>query len=72
VFTMFLPSPLHSPCALMARYKRWLNKVLNLSIHGWFCSQCLIVSYINQNEIDLSIAVLWVNIWLSTKSENVV
>ena len=41
MFTMFLEDPLHSPCALLSHYK-WLNKVSNLKIHGWFCSHCLI------------------------------
>jgi len=37
VFTMFLQSLLHSPLALLSRYRRWLNKVSNLKIHRWFC-----------------------------------
>jgi len=40
-FTMFLPSLLHSPYALLSCYKRWSNNVLNLKIHGQFCSHCL-------------------------------
>jgi len=39
---MFLQSLLHSPCALLSRYRRWLNKVSNLKIRRWFCSHCLV------------------------------
>ena len=41
---MFLQSLLHSPRALLSRYKRWLNKVSNLKIHWWFGSHCLVTS----------------------------
>jgi len=37
---MFLPSLLHSRCALLSRY-RWLNKMSNVKIHGRFCTHCL-------------------------------
>jgi len=40
VFTMFLPSQLHSRRELLPRYKRWSNKVSNLKIHGRFFSHC--------------------------------
>jgi len=39
---MFLQSLLHSPRALLSRYRRWMNKVSNLKIHRWFCSHCLV------------------------------
>jgi len=39
---MFLQSLLHSPRALLSRYRRWLNNVSILKIHRWFCSHCLI------------------------------
>ena len=42
VFAIFLQSLLHSPRALLSRYRRWLNKVSNLKIHRWFCSHCLV------------------------------
>jgi len=38
---MFLPSLLHSRCALLSRYKKWSNNESNLKIHGQFCSDCL-------------------------------
>ena len=46
MFTMFLQSLLHSPCALLSRYRKWMNKDSNLKIHRWFnhwlCSHCLV------------------------------
>jgi len=39
---MFLQSLLHSPHALLSRYRRWANKVSNLKIYRWFCSHCQI------------------------------
>jgi len=41
VFTMFVPSLLHSHPALLSHGKRWSNKVSNVNIHGWFCSHYL-------------------------------
>ena len=32
---------LHSHHPLLSHYRRWLNKVINLKIHWWFCSHCL-------------------------------
>ena len=41
MFSMFLPSLLHSRCALLSRYRRWSNKVSNMKNHRRFCSHCL-------------------------------
>ena len=43
-FKLFLPSLLHSHCALLSSYRRQSNKISNLKIHGKFCSHCLFLN----------------------------